>query len=50
MFKNTCEVTQLGRGGAGMRPWKLVSELVEPKWNMVGLSSVSPLCPSGGIK
>lgn len=41
MFQNTCEVTQLGRGGAGMGPWKLVSELVEPKWNMEGLSSVT---------
>ena len=24
MFKNTCEVTQLGRARAGMGPWKCV--------------------------
>ena len=50
MFKNTREVTELGRGAVGMGPWQLASELVEPKLDMVGMSYMSPLCPRGGIK
>ena len=50
MFKNTREVTELGRGAVEMGPWQLASELVEPKLDMVGMSYMSPLCPRGGIK